>query len=646
MARPDTPKRRTSRSFRTDRRAWMRLMTAGAVGGAAGWFLPSLPQRRPVPPVMRNHDPRFVVLGYGLVSDKQQTEHMTEERLQTQFLALQHAGFTPVRVADIEAFYFQGAPLPDKPLLLTFDDGYLETYRVVDPLLADLGWPAVMAITTGRLVERDTHFLYWDRLRRMLASGRWELATQGHRGHLGVPTPDRQRAPFVAVRSWIEDEGREETLDEYGRRLAADLDRASGLIRDHLNYRVTAHIPVYGNPAAVIRDVSLFRRYEATVGERFRLAFLDDPFGVNDRNTSPLRLGRLSVEPRWPTSELLDRVNFAMSESISGRTADGKKLDRGRWRAAEGDVTVLNDGIRIAGLPQATALLSGSQWLDNWQLDATLDAGPGQVWLTQQAQDPHAEWRLGGNAKGLYVQVRHWGQPIRTLARFPHSLTPGQRRLRVIRRGPGLWVELNGQAVSERPILLPGEWHGAVGWTVWNGAGPAQLLVRDFSLESFPYRLASLPERPDRQAVQAVIRDARRISALSIPWIEVTDGEQRPLAQPQQLVAILTHRYGWAFVPRIRVVNGGEGSLALTSTAADGAQGRGQPWTDTISDLVRRSDWAGVEVVLSGQPTAAATRAAADLSRTLKRSRKRLWLRWEQEPARPELHASNRHSIG
>ncbi len=50
---------------------------------------------------------------------------------------LSQNGFTFIRMEDLINAYYEGAPLPEKSVLLTFDDGYLDHYENVFPILLE-----------------------------------------------------------------------------------------------------------------------------------------------------------------------------------------------------------------------------------------------------------------------------------------------------------------------------------------------------------------------------------------------------------------------------------------------------------------------------------------------------------------------------
>lgn len=61
---------------------------------------------------------------------------------------LAEAGYRSIGCDDLEA-YLAGRPLPEKSVLITFDDGYLDNYIHAWPVLREFGLKAVIFLVTG-----------------------------------------------------------------------------------------------------------------------------------------------------------------------------------------------------------------------------------------------------------------------------------------------------------------------------------------------------------------------------------------------------------------------------------------------------------------------------------------------------------------
>jgi peptidoglycan/xylan/chitin deacetylase (PgdA/CDA1 family) len=95
-----------------------------------------------------------------------------------QMQALAAAGWHAVTMDQLEAYWKRGVPLPPgKPVVLTFDNGYLSQYTNALPVLKRLGWVGVENIQLTGLPPAQGG-LSESQVRGLIRAG-WELDTQG-----------------------------------------------------------------------------------------------------------------------------------------------------------------------------------------------------------------------------------------------------------------------------------------------------------------------------------------------------------------------------------------------------------------------------------------------------------------------------------
>jgi peptidoglycan/xylan/chitin deacetylase (PgdA/CDA1 family) len=80
-------------------------------------------------------------------------------------------GFTTVTQAQALAAFRGERPLPSKPVLITFDDGYRNVFANAAPVLQSLGLRATAYVISDRISNGDPSFLTWGRLRALEARG-------------------------------------------------------------------------------------------------------------------------------------------------------------------------------------------------------------------------------------------------------------------------------------------------------------------------------------------------------------------------------------------------------------------------------------------------------------------------------------------
>jgi len=79
-----------------------------------------------------------------------------EQIFRSQMTSLRAQGYKTILPPDIIAHLKWGKPLPRKPVMITFDDGYLSNLTVIEPILKENGLQAVSYLITGQVAETAT----------------------------------------------------------------------------------------------------------------------------------------------------------------------------------------------------------------------------------------------------------------------------------------------------------------------------------------------------------------------------------------------------------------------------------------------------------------------------------------------------------
>lgn len=99
---------------------------------------------------------------------------------------LHSTGFVSVGLSDLWAALFQGASLPPKPVVVTFDDGYDDAYRYAFPVLQNRAMTGTFFLITNFM--GGAGFLNWGQAASMKQAG-MEIGnhTMSHRSLAGLP---------------------------------------------------------------------------------------------------------------------------------------------------------------------------------------------------------------------------------------------------------------------------------------------------------------------------------------------------------------------------------------------------------------------------------------------------------------------------
>lgn len=185
---------------------------------------------------------------------------ISPENLLKHFEYIKANGFNPVSVQEIIDARDGGKDLPDKALLLTFDDGYLSFYTEVYPLLQLYNYPAVLAVVGSWLETPETetvqygdhkiarsHFVSWEQLREMQSSGLIEIASHSYNLHRGVVgNPQGNKLPAAVARLFDSRTQQYESDEAYRERIRFDLVTNSSLLERQLGKKPRVMVWPYG----------------------------------------------------------------------------------------------------------------------------------------------------------------------------------------------------------------------------------------------------------------------------------------------------------------------------------------------------------------------------------------------------------------
>ncbi|MBC8531335.1 polysaccharide deacetylase family protein [Gehongia tenuis] len=83
---------------------------------------------------------------------------VTVENFQKQMDYLHDNGYHTVTLSELSRFLYHGGTLPEKPVLITFDDGYYSNYQYAYPILRQYGYTAVVFLVTSKITDEQAPF--------------------------------------------------------------------------------------------------------------------------------------------------------------------------------------------------------------------------------------------------------------------------------------------------------------------------------------------------------------------------------------------------------------------------------------------------------------------------------------------------------
>lgn len=147
--------------------------------------------RRMAIPILMYHviaDPRPDTPNVGL--------WVRPDEFAAEMTALHRAGYWAITLGQAWRAWTRGGALPRKPVVVSFDDGYLGDYTHARPVLHRLGWPGVLNLALQNVASGD---LRVSEVRALIADG-WEVDSHTI-NHLDLTTVSDARVVYELTAS-------------------------------------------------------------------------------------------------------------------------------------------------------------------------------------------------------------------------------------------------------------------------------------------------------------------------------------------------------------------------------------------------------------------------------------------------------------
>ena len=210
-------------------------------------------------PLAHSKDGHFLVLNYHDIIDEEDVVapfdrmEVNKHFLEDQFIWLKKNEYSVVSVQAVLDAAAGKSTLPEKAVLLTFDDGYLSFYSKVFPLLKKYHYPASVALVgkwmDGHVTadEPGKPLMNWAQVREVNQSGLVEIASHTYDLHNGlVGNPQGNTQASAVTRLYDDQMLVYETDGQYQARIHTAMFKSAEFIFQHTGIRPRVMVWPYG----------------------------------------------------------------------------------------------------------------------------------------------------------------------------------------------------------------------------------------------------------------------------------------------------------------------------------------------------------------------------------------------------------------
>ena len=325
---------------------------------------------------VNNKDNGFIVISYSGVDRNGTNSLISTEALESQLKSLKDNDYVTITQQDVLDYYNDDKELPNKALLLLFEDGRRDTALFAQKIMEKYNYKATMLTYAEKFTENDPRFLMPKALKELVDSSYWELGTNGYRlGYINVFYKDEKYMGELTsdefsklssnikgkynhyLMDYIRDGENlpKETYSEMNERINSDYEKLYEVYNKELGNVPMLYSLMHSNTGQFGTNDKVSDINEKWIYELFGMNFNRGGLSLNTRNNSIYDLTRMQPEAYWSTNHLLMKIGDETKESINFAVGDEKKAKS--FQNLKGGAEFKNDTITLTSLPKEQGMI-------------------------------------------------------------------------------------------------------------------------------------------------------------------------------------------------------------------------------------------------------------------------------------------------
>ncbi|MFZ5969948.1 MAG: glycoside hydrolase [Bacillota bacterium] len=336
----------------------------------------------------------FIAISYFGVDRRGSDTLISTVRLEEHLKALKDSGYVTITQQDVLDYYKKGKPLPEKSLLLIFEDGRRDTAIFAQKIMEAYNFKATMLTYADKFGKKDSKFLMPDELLDLQGSTYWELGTNGYRleyinvfdrynNYLGELDSleyaeissylDRNYNHYLM--DYIRDENSipKESYEEMKKRIEYDYHAMEEVYTKELGSVPRMYILMHSNTGQFGTNNKTSAVNEKNIYNLFDMNFNREGYSLNTSGSSIYDLTRMQPQSYWYTNHLLMRIWDDTGQEMQFVVGDKEKSKK--WEMIEGKAEFKKDSIILTSMPEGRGILrlKDQQGIRDLQLSVHLE---------------------------------------------------------------------------------------------------------------------------------------------------------------------------------------------------------------------------------------------------------------------------------
>ena len=320
----------------------------------------------------------FIAVSYNGLTEayREGGKLVTKAAYEEQMQALKDSGYQTISQQDVIDYYKNGAPLPEKALLLIFEDGIMDTTRLAQPALSKYNYIATACTFAQNTSDEEGLYINAAEMKRLKNTTFWESGSNGYRlsyinvfdrfenyfGHLNT-------AEFLDVHSYLkrdynhylmdflrdENRLRTESVEEMEERIEWDYKKMEELYRQDLGYVPGLYILMHSNTGAFGNDPLVSRKNYEMMEKIFSMNFNRQGTCLNTLESSIYDLSRLQSRQYFTPNHLMMRIWDDTGHDVSFRLGSAEKA--ADWTRLSGAAEYKSRKLVLTTMPYGESMI-------------------------------------------------------------------------------------------------------------------------------------------------------------------------------------------------------------------------------------------------------------------------------------------------